>query len=259
MDLLRELQEAKEAAYAAGKSILEVYKEDFQTKYKEDNTPVTKADYIANQLIINRIRKAFPTDAVLSEESADNKTRMWNPRCWVIDPLDGTKEFIKKNGEFTVNIALVCKNKTVMGVVYIPVKEEMYFAAKGQGAFYEEDGIKRLLAVSNRVNNIRAACSRSHTSEKLTELMDRKGITERIYAGSAIKGCMIARGKAEIYYRFGLTSEWDTAALQCIVEEAGGIFRQMDDTEMTYNRKDTVNRKGFYILNRIENKLQIKI
>jgi len=259
MDLLRELQEAKEAAYAAGKSILEVYKEDFQTKYKEDNTPVTKADYIANQLIINRIRKAFPTDAVLSEESADDKTRMWNPRCWVIDPLDGTKEFIKKNGEFTVNIALVCKNKAVMGVVYLPVKEEMYFAVKGQGAFYEEDGIKRLLAVSNRVNNIRAACSRSHTSEKLTELMDRKGITERIYAGSAIKGCMIARGKAEIYYRFGLTSEWDTAALQCIVEEAGGIFRQMDDTEMTYNRKDTVNRKGFYILNRIENKLQIKI
>ncbi len=259
MDLLRELQEAKEAAYAAGKSILEVYKEDFQTEYKEDNTPVTKADYIANKVIITKIRRYFPNDAILSEEARDDKDRMLNPRCWIIDPLDGTKEFVKKNGEFTVNIGLAYNNKPVMGVIYIPVKGELYYAIQGKGAFYEKNHMKKQITVSDRVKNIRAACSRSHTSKRLIAILEQKGITERIYAGSAIKGCMVASGEAEIYYRFGFTSEWDTAALQCIVEEAGGIFRQMDDTEMTYNRKDPVNRKGFYILNRIENKLQIKI
>ncbi len=257
MDLSTELQEAKEAALVAGDVILEVYKEDFKTEYKEDNTPVTKADHLANQLIVHKLRAAFPSDAILSEEASDDGIRMLNQRCWIIDPLDGTKEFIKKNGEFTVNIALVHEKKPVLGVVYIPVKKELYFAVKGFGAYYEKNGVQQKISVSKRVDNIRAACSRSHTSDKLMELLREKGIGEYIYAGSALKGCMIASGKAEIYYRFGLTSEWDTAALQCIVEEAGGIFRQMDDTEMTYNRIDTVNRKGFYILNRIENKLQV--
>jgi len=257
MDLTKELQKAKEAAFQAGACILEVYKEDFKTEYKEDNTPVTKADHLANQLIVNRLSLAFPEDAILSEEAKDDKSRMLKQRCWIIDPLDGTKEFVKKNGEFTVNIALIHKKEPVLGVVYIPVREELYFAVKGKGAYHEKEGIEKKIHVSKRTENISAACSRSHTSEALIEVLEKRGIKERIYAGSALKGCMIASGKAEIYYRFGLTSEWDTAALQCIIEEAGGIFRQMDDSKMTYNRTDTVNRKGFYILNRIENKLQI--
>lgn len=258
MYLNKELEIAQRAAIEAGEVILSIYIQEYKIHYKEDDSPVTDADHQANEVIVNQLMSEFPKYAILSEESQDDLTRIDNDWCWIIDPLDGTKEFIKGNGEFTVNIALAYQQKPILGVIYIPVRKELYYAVKGMGAFYHYDDHTERISVSNKLDNITAACSRSHTTKKLKDILKNHGISNLIYAGSSIKGCMIAKGEAEIYYRFGKTGEWDTAALQCIVEESGGIFRQMDDTEMVYNRKDTINRKGFYILNRIENKLEIR-
>lgn len=257
-NLKAELTESILTAREAGKIIMQIYHSDFHIDYKEDASPVTLADHKANDLIVNRLKSVFPSYAILSEESKDDRSRLLSDWCFIVDPLDGTKEFIKRNGEFTVNIALVFKKKPVMGVVFIPETEELYYAIKGQGAFYEKNNHAVPIDVSDKIEKIRAACSRSHTSGRVERFLRKQGINELIFAGSAIKGCLIARGEAEIYYRFGYTSEWDTAALQCIVEEAGGIFKQMDDSEMVYNRENTLNEKGFYILNRIENKLNIE-
>lgn len=257
MKLNKELEIAKEAALEAGRIILEIYNQKFKIDYKEDHSPVTQADRLADEAIVGRLKKEFPQYAVLSEESQDDLKRLENDWCWIVDPLDGTKEFIKKNGEFTVNIALAYQHKVVLGVVYIPVQKTMFYAVKDKGAFVEESGKTQRIKVSDKEYNIRAACSRSHTSEKLKSILQKNGINHLVFAGSALKGCMIARGDAEIYYRYGKTCEWDTAALQCIVEEAGGIFREMDDSEMCYNRENTINEKGFYILNKEGNKLEV--
>ncbi|MCR5785270.1 MAG: 3'(2'),5'-bisphosphate nucleotidase CysQ [Eubacterium sp.] len=257
------LEVAKEAALRAGELILEVYEsDDFEVETKDDDSPLTKADRLANDKIVEMLREKFPTYAILSEEEEDNTERLSNPYCFVVDPLDGTKEFIKRNGEFTVNIALAKDHKSVMGVIYIPVTDELFYAAEGQGAFYrDKDGNTKKMKVSSRLysfrdrKNFRAVSSRSHESEEMKALFDKYSIDNVVRIGSSIKGCLVARGDAEVYYRYGLTKEWDTAAMQCIVEEAGGVFRQMDDTEMRYNRENTLNEKGFYVLNKKENRL----
>lgn len=249
------LEEAKEAAREAGKLILEIYRSDFRVEEKEDHSPVTEADLKANESILNRLKKAFPECAFLAEESRDDPSRRENAWCFIIDPLDGTKEFVKRSDEFTVNIALVYETKPVMGVVYVPVSGRMYYAVRGEGAYLEKDGQVERIHVSDRVEDIRAAVSKSNSPANIGEILEGYGIHHIIYAGSSIKGCLIAEGQAEIYYRGGRTCEWDTAAMQCIVEEAGGILRQLDDTEMTYNRENVINEKGFYILNHEKNRI----
>ncbi|MDD4297296.1 MAG: 3'(2'),5'-bisphosphate nucleotidase CysQ [Ruminiclostridium sp.] len=251
------LETARHLAVKASKVILDIYSKDFAIDYKEDTSPLTEADRKSNVLIVTALKKEYPECAILAEESIDDPERLNNDWCFIIDPLDGTKEFIKKNGEFTVNIALAHKGKAVLGVVYIPVAGDMYYAAKGMGAFYEANGKSERIFVSSRTMDIRMVKSRSHTSDKLDELIKKHDIKNIRIAGSAIKGCLIAKGEAEIYYRFGYTMEWDTAAMQCIIEEAGGIFRQMDNSEMTYNRKNTLNEKGFYAINDYKNKLEM--
>ncbi len=255
MSLNRELNIAKELAIKAGKHILNIYNGLITVKYKEDKSPLTEADKQSNEIIVSKLKEEFQNHAILSEESKDDKSRLNNDWCWIIDPLDGTKEFIKRNGEFTVNIALTYKHKVVLGVIYVPVTDELYYATKNQGAFYEKDGEIKKLQVSDKKENLRLVMSRSHPSDKLKELIDRNDIKNVKRAGSSLKGCLIAKGDAEVYYRFGPTMEWDTAAMECIVKEAGGVFRQMDDTEMIYNRENSLNDKGFYILNNIENKM----
>ena len=245
----------KETAVIAGQLILEVYNKDFDVEYKDDNSPLTEADKKANDYIVGILQEEFPDYSILAEESKDDLSRLNNDYCFIVDPLDGTKEFVKRNGEFTVNIALTYKGRAIIGVIYVPVSQELFFAEDGKGAFYEKDGKVDRIHVSDRLEDIRLMVSRSHPSEKLKELIERNNIHNIIIAASSLKGCMIARGLAEAYYRFGPTSEWDTAAMQCIVEEAGGVFRQMDGTYMTYNREDVINRKGFYILN--NNKLDL--
>lgn len=251
------LETAKSLACEASKEILSVYAKDFSVDYKKDASPLTEADKKSNELIVTALKEKYPECAILAEESEDNPDRLNKDWCFIIDPLDGTKEFVKKNDEFTINIALSYKGKPVLGLICIPASGELYYAVKDMGACYEKDGKTERITVSSRINDIRMVRSRSHRNGRLDELIEKNGIKDVRFMGSAIKGCLVAKGEAEVYYRFGYSMEWDTAAMQCIVEEAGGIFRQMDDSEMTYNRVNCLNEKGFYAINNFKNKLTL--
>lgn len=260
MELINELNVAIDAAIRAGEKIMEIYSGSIEVEYKENNTPLTLADKRANDIIVDSLLKNFPEYSILSEEKKDTKDRLENDWCWIVDPLDGTKEFIKKNGEFTVNIALSYKHKSVLGVIYVPVTKELYYAVKGSGAHLKSQNFVKELQVSNKSEDLILVASRSHTSKQLSKLIEENNnkFKEVKNAGSSLKGCLIAKGEADVYYRFGLTSEWDTAAMQCIVEEAGGIFRQLDSSDMLYNRENTLNEKGFYIVNDEKNIFNIQ-
>ncbi len=260
MNLERELAVAKEAAVKAGYAIMDVYEnaEDMQITYKDGDMPLTAADKASNRIIVDALKKAFPEYAILSEEEKDDLSRLNNDYCFVVDPLDGTKEFIKRNGQFTVNIALSYKHKSVMGVIYVPVTGELYYAAQGQGAYLdtkEQTGKKLQVSECTDISKVRMVMSSSHGCEQMDRLLEKYHISNFVKMGSSLKGCVVAKGEAELYYRFNPTMEWDTAAMQCIVEEAGAVFRQMDDTPMLYNREDSLNAKGFYIINSMDNKL----
>lgn len=260
MDLIKELETAKLCAVEAGKAIMEIYNDfnDLQVEYKKDHSPLTTADKAANRIIVDALRKNFPTYAVLSEEEKDNHERLNNPWCFVVDPLDGTKEFLKRNGQFTVNIALAWEHESVMGVIYVPVTGDLYYAARGYGAYKQTpDGEVKKLSVSGRTDlaSLRVVASNSHECPEMTALIEKYQFRHLVKMGSSLKGCLIAEDRADIYYRHNPTMEWDTAAMQCIAEEAGAIFRQMDGSPMRYNREDSRNSKGFYILNRAENRL----
>ena len=254
----KELEICKEAAVEAGKAIMAVYEneENFGIELKSDASPLTKADKASNKIIVEILSKKFPYYSILSEEEKDDLSRLDNDFCFVVDPLDGTKEFIKRNGQFTVNIALAYKHVSVMGVIYVPVTKELYYASSGDGAFREsESGAIERLMVSDieDIESLRVVASNSHRCEKMDELVKRFNLKNLVNKGSSLKGCMIATGEADVYYRFNPTMEWDTAAMQCIVEEAGGIFRQMDHSPMIYNRENSLNDKGFYMVNKKEN------
>lgn len=255
--LKKALEVAIEAALEAGKVIMTIYKTDHEIHTKEDDSPLTCADQAADQVITNMLEQAFPSHAILSEESIDDLKRLDMSYCWVVDPLDGTKEFIHHTDEFTVNIALVKDHQAILGVVYVPVTDELYYAYKGGGSYYRHKGETHVNSVSHRKDHLRILSSKYHKSDSFLDFIERHAsiISSIESVGSSLKGCMIARGVAECYYRFGLTSEWDTAAVQVVVEEAGGIFKEMDHQEMRYNRQDTLNRKGFYIVNHMENVL----
>ncbi len=245
------LEIAKDAARKAGDLILEIYNDDFIIDYKEDKSPVTLADKRADDLIVSILRREFPDYAVLSEESVDDKKRLYNTYCWIVDPLDGTRDFINKTDEFSINIALVKENSPVVGVIYIPTKDELYFAVKGEGSFLEKDGVVTENRVSNRASKLRLLCSKFHKSERFLDLIEKYAlrISAVIGVGSAYKGCIIASGKAECYFRYGLTCEWDICPMDLIVTEAGGIFRDMNGEKFLYNREDVYNRIGFYAVN----------
>lgn len=248
-----------ETAISAGNRILDVYENAKKIEYieKEDGSPLAEADTLANGIIVEFLGREYPEYSILSEETADNPERLSKKLCFIVDPLDGTKEFINGNGEFTVNIGLVEQGAPIMGVIYAPAIQKLYYASKGYGGFVKNynSGMIKKLCVSKRLNDLVWIGSRSHSNEKEDVLIESKRalIKERMTAGSSLKGCLVAEGVADIYYRFGLTREWDTAAMQCIVEEAGGILRQMDGSPLVYNRTNTLNEKGFYIVNRVEN------
>lgn len=256
----KELDIAKGAAIEAGKAIMEIYNDakDMQIEYKDGDMPLTAADKAANRVIVELLSRNFPQYAILSEEEKDNPARLKNDLCFIVDPLDGTKEFIKRNGQFTVNIALAYKHISVMGVIYVPVTGELYYASQGNGAYrIGQDGGAQKLRVSDNVDtkSLRVVVSNSHGCAKMDELLEKYGLTNFVKVGSSLKGCMVASGQADIYYRFNPTMEWDTAAMQCIAQEAGAVFKQMDGSEMTYNRADSLNAKGFYIINKADNLL----
>lgn len=262
--LIEILELCKVLAKDAGKAIIKVYEDETsyqQVELKGDNSPLTLADKKANAVIVTGLKEKYPEIAMLSEEEKDDLSRRENALCFIVDPLDGTKEFIKRNGQFTVNIALAEDGKVRLGVIFVPVTGELYFAIRGNGSFYEDaQGVVKENKVSSYVGlsepeQIRLVMSASHGDPRMDHLIEKYKFTQFVKMGSSLKGCLVARGDAELYYRHGLTCEWDTAAMQCIVEEAGGIFRQMDGSEMVYNRENTLNDKGFYILNHLDNQL----
>jgi len=251
-----ELKEALEAAKIASKKILEIYHTNFNVEIKSDDSPVTEADKKADVLIRKHLGKAFPKYAFLTEESIDDGKRLLNDYVWIIDPLDGTSDFVNKDGEFTVNIALCYKHEIVVGVVAIPCSGDIYYASKGDGAFVIRNGISTKICVNKKLDDLTFLVSHFHNTEKVMDVakrhQDKIKHIEKI--GSSIKACLIAEGKAEIYLKFDdNTKEWDTAAFQLIVEEAGGVMQKHNGEKIIYNREDVYNRNGFIIANRKEN------
>ena len=257
MDQQKVVEVLKELAVGAGKIIMDIYETDFSVDYKDDSSPLTMADKQANAFIVEGLQRSFPEASILSEEVKDDKSRRDNDYCFIVDPLDGTKEFVKRNGQFTVNIALVYQQRPIVGVIYVPVTKNLYFATRDGGSFKQDGatGEIRKLQVSDKTDSIIWVGSKSHSTEKESNLVEahKEQISETISAGSSLKGCLVAEQRADVYYRFGLTCEWDTAAMHCIAESAGAVVRQMDQTELLYNREDTLNAKGFYIVNCQEN------
>ncbi|MBF4695332.1 3'(2'),5'-bisphosphate nucleotidase CysQ [Fusibacter ferrireducens] len=259
MDYKLELKAAIEAAKCAGEKILEIYRKDFKVCYKADESPVTDADIVANTIIESVLRERFPDDGFLTEESVDDDSRFTQKRFWIIDPLDGTKEFVKKNGEFAVNIGLVQAGQVLLGVVYAPFTKTLFYAVQDCGAYQVKDHVEKRIHVSDRIDSFRLLISRSHPSKKTEGLL--KVYDEQIQSitkmGSSLKGCLIANGEYDVYYNFGRSMKWDTCAVECIVKEAGGIFMKLDDHAIDYMEESKVNH-GFYIINRSENKIDVE-
>ena len=252
----KELKAALEAGLLAKEKILEIYNQDFEIEIKEDNSPVTLADKSADEIISKYLSEKFPNYAFLTEESEDNPDRLNNDYVWIIDPVDGTKDFVAKDGGFTTNIALSYKHEIVVGVIIIPVTGEIYYATKNGGAYYLKDGISTKIHVNDKLEDLTILTSVFHTNKEETQLIEKHSdkITTIKKVGSSIKACHIAHGLAELSYRMSPnTKEWDTAASQIIVYEAGGIMVQPDFTPLKYNRKDVYNRNGYIIANRKEN------
>jgi 3'(2'), 5'-bisphosphate nucleotidase len=236
-------------ALQAGEEILKVYanEADFQVEHKKDDSPLTKADRNANQVICESLEKLAIQYPIISEENKQvpYETRKDYHRYWLVDPLDGTKEFIKRNGEFTVNIALVEDQRVILGVVYAPILEEMYWAVKGEGAYLiQGDQEQRLHAnVFNQSDKgLKVVCSRSHLNEATQAIINGLNEAEKVAKGSSLKFLIMAKGEAHIYPRLGPTMEWDTAAAQIILEEAGGhVINEETKKPLTYNKENLLN------------------
>lgn len=252
----KELKEAIIAGEKAKEEILKIYSTKFDVEIKSDDSPVTQADKNANAIIKNYLASVFPNHAFLTEEEEDDKSRLQNDYVWIIDPVDGTKDFIAKDDEFTTNIALSYKHEIVVGVVLIPAKNEIYYATKNGGAFHRANGVDTPIHVNDKKQNLTVLCSVFHTQNSEVELIKKyeNKISNILKVGSSIKACYIAEGKAELTYRLSAgTKEWDVAACQIIVEEAGGIMIEPNGKRLTYNRDDVYNRNGYIIVNCKEN------
>tara|TARA_Y100001970_G_scaffold293982_1_gene445344 strand:- start:45696 stop:46526 length:831 start_codon:yes stop_codon:yes gene_type:complete len=236
----------------AGCAILDIYdKSDIEINIKDDKSPLTQADIASHNIIVKSLNQLTPKIPILSEESSqiDYSVRSKWSNYWLIDPLDGTKEFLKKNGEFTVNIALIENNTPVLGVIFVPVRNQYFWGSKEFGSFYSSDGnsAKKLKVSEGSWNSLRIVTSRSHINEELEVLLKEIDSFDLVSIGSSLKFCLIAAGKADIYPRFGLTSEWDTAAGEAIVRFAGGYITNIDGNQMTYNSKDSLINSHFVV------------
>ncbi len=265
------LARAREIALAAGEEILEVYESGFAVRHKEDASPLTEADMRAHRRIVGALEGLDPPLPVLSEESGERpweERRAWR-RYWLVDPLDGTKEFVSRNGEFTVNIALIDGHVPVLGVVAVPARGLLYCAAAGEGAFRErwspeqgrrppEGGQAEAVRIHARRLEDRppgaalvVAGSRSHANEATRRYVERVaralGPVETLALGSALKLCLVAEGQVDLYPRLGPTSEWDTAAAQCVVEQAGGHVTDLELERLRYNTKESLLNPSFLV------------
>lgn len=246
MNLFDLLETAKKAALEAGLEIVRIYESgDFSIEAKSDDSPLTKADKAAHQKIVSFLEK---TDIpILSEEGREipySERLNWK-YFWMVDPLDGTKEFIKKNGEFTVNIALIHAGKSILGVVYTPVLQQMYWAVEENGAFSEINGTVAELKTTKKSlaeSGVRVVASRSHMSEETENYIGQFKNADVVSKGSSLKFLLVASGLADVYPRFAPTMEWDTAAAHAIVTEAGGqVVLEDGQTPLTYNKENLLN------------------
>ncbi len=256
----------KEISQAAGAAILEIYNREgaIEVTSKDDHSPLTEADITAHQIIVSALTKLTPDLPILSEESADIswKERQGWPKYWLVDPLDGTKEFLKRNGEFTVNIALIENHVPVLGVVYVPVTNILYSGALECGAFKQNESKEKQITVvpMSEFNNVKKAAkdnvkivaSRSHRGIELDAWIKKVGKffkkVELLSMGSSLKICLVAEGKADIYPRLALTSEWDTAAAQAILEAAGGTLTDIEFKTYRYNQKENILNPFFFAI-----------
>lgn len=252
-------EQVTDIAHKAGKAIMAIYAKDFDIYNKDDKSPLTEADLAAHHIIVDGL-KAISELPILSEESADidwQERRQWQ-QYWLVDPLDGTKEFIKKNGEFTVNIALIDNGEPVLGVVYAPVLETTYVGVVGEFARISQSGKTTALkpAVHQKGECWKVVGSRSHQSPQIQALLEQlPGKTELVAMGSSLKLCLVAEGKAHLYPRLGPTSEWDTAAAHAVVSAAGGRVCELDAdkplneqcTPLRYNQKESLLNPYFLV------------
>jgi len=247
---------AQYAAKSAGKAVLEIYDSGDFTEYsKNDDSPVTSADYKANEIIMALLEQQTPDIPIMSEESDHlplAERAAWQ-RYWLIDPIDGTQEFIARSGDFAVNIALVENNEPVIGVIYWPAGESLYYAVKDKGAFKScavENKQIHVKTFSDPTNDpVVIAISRRQKRENVLKRLDQNRTYQTLPAGScSLKACFIAEGKADFFMRLGVTGEWDTGASQCIVSEAGGLIRSVDFKPMSYNQRESTENPNFVVL-----------
>lgn len=245
------LEQLVKISRRAGLEILEWYRGDMGITLKPDESPLTRADLASHDLINAELTKRWPDIPVLSEESADIpwETRQNWRKYWLVDPLDGTKEFINQNGEFTVNIALIRDHQPVMGIVHVPVSDTSYFGARDIGAWCKK-GTAEATAINVRLPAAQPLVivgSRSHANPELDAILHRLGPHELTSMGSSLKFCRVAEGLADFYPRLGPTSEWDTAAAQAVVEAAGGKVVKIDGLALDYNRKEAFLNPHFFV------------
>ena len=251
-----QLNAAIEAGVKAIEGILKIYNSDFSVEIKDDDSPVTLADKNADKVIRECLHAKYQDYAFLTEESTDDLSRLNNDYVWIVDPVDGTKDFVARDGGFTTNIALAYKHEAVVGVVIVPLTGEIYFAAKGMGAFYRKDGVTTQIHVNDKLKDLIVYKSVFHSKPEEDVIIEKHKdkISKTEKWGSALKPCRIAQGLGELTFRLSDgTKEWDTAASQVIVEQAGGIFLHTQRKRIMYNREDVHNRIGYVICNRIEN------
>lgn len=255
------LEERIKAAKEAGKEIKRIYASGFSVDYKEDQSPVTNADLASNRIISSRL-SLFKDIAWLSEESRDDLSRLDSKEVFIVDPLDGTEDFVRKDDSFAVNIAYVKDKLPLLAVIGVPMKDAYAYAIKGKGSYYvDANGKERKLSVSDRIDNLVRLISKTHMLPSEKEIAERHKdrIKEVVSIGASLKGIALAGGKGDVSIRYTEhTKEWDVCARDLIVKEAGGIFLDGFGKEFTYNRKDVYNHGGYSMFNSKENRSLMK-
>ncbi len=237
--------EINQIAREAGKIVRQYFHTSYDVEMKDDKSPVTTADLAANEYIEQQLASITPDIQRISEESENTgypERKHWDT-FWLIDPLDGTREFIKNRPDFTVNIALIQNSQPILGCIYLPIADQLYYATTGDNAYRcDQANAPITINVSSPPSSVPRICgSRAHPSKAMQKFLANVGEHQLIARGSSIKSCMVADGSADIYPRFGPTWEWDTAAAQCIVEQAGGNITTLDLQALTYNKESLLN------------------
>jgi 3'(2'), 5'-bisphosphate nucleotidase len=256
MNLKELINPVVDLAVDAGQAILEVYATDFDVQSKADESPLTQADLASHRRIVEGLNALTPDIPIISEEDGlptYEERGKWQ-RYWLIDPLDGTKEFVNRNGEFTVNIAFINAHRPVFGVVHVPVQDKTYIGCEGHGAELRDgNSISAIRVAETSGRPVRIVGSRSHRGSSLDTFLEKIGESDMLPMGSSLKFCVVAEGRADIYPRLGPTSEWDTAAAQAVVEQAGGQVLELDGKPLSYNAKSEILNPWFIVVGPSDN------